>query len=170
MKAVERILSGRDGRAFLQELMIRRSRIVVQISLNIPGFPKKMDGDRSLVDVVGLHIGEKILALGWETACTIFIDNGAGPAHLSEVPGGDVATLKRIAMDIESRPWGSVLDIDVIGVDGAIHRRDLGGDDRKCFACGGAAKLCAREQKHDIGFLREVAAELIEAGLEEMLC
>lgn len=170
MKAVEMVLSGRDGRAFLQELMIRRSRIVIQTTLNIPGFPKKMNGDRHLVSIVGLHIEEQVLTLGWKTACSVFIDNGAGPAHLSEIPEGDAAAFKRLVMDIEGRQWGSVLDIDVIGVDGAIHRRALGGAERKCFVCEEAAKLCAREQKHDIAFLRKAAAELIQTGLKEMSC
>lgn len=170
MNAVERILSGKDGRSFLQQLMIRRSQLVVQVSLNIPGFPKKLDGGRLLVDIAGVYFGEKALNHGWEKVCSIFIDNGAGPACLLEIPGGNVETLKRIAMDIESRPWGGVLDIDVYGARGAIHRRDLGESDRKCFLCGGSAKICAREQRHDIAFLREMAAELIQAGLEEMFC
>lgn len=169
MNVVERVLSGRDGRVFLQELLIHRSKVVVQISLNIPGFPKRMGGDGSLVDAVAIYFGEKVRSRGWHVVCSIFVDNGAGSACLLEIPGADAVTLKIIGMDIEDRSWGSVLDIDVIGVGGTVHRKDLGGAERKCFVCGVSAKLCARKQKHDFALLRNSAAGLLKTGLEEML-
>ncbi|GAB6280616.1 MAG: hypothetical protein STSR0007_07010 [Thermovirga sp.] len=169
MNSVERVLAGRDGRALLQKLIIRRSRVVVQISLNIPGFPKKIDGDRALIEAVAIYFKERTRTLGCHAVCSISIDNGAGSAHLFDMPGADAVALKKIGIDIEDRKWGSVLDIDVLGVDGALHRRDLGGAERKCFACGGFAKICAREKKHDLGILRKIATDLLMAGLKEML-
>lgn len=168
MNAVERILSGRDGRASLQRLLIRRSGAVVQISLNIPGFPKNLDGDRVLVEAAAIYFEENIRSSGWRSVCSILIDNGAGAACLMEMPGADPTTLKKVGMDIEDQQWGSILDIDVIVAGGALHRRELGGADRKCFVCGGSAKHCAREQKHDLALLRRLSAGFIKAGLEDV--
>ena len=169
MNEVQRVISGRDGRVFLQKMLIRRSGIVVQISLNIPGFPKELAGEKFLLDAVAIYFREKAETCGWHPVCSIFIQNGAGSANLLELPGADPTKLQKIGMDIEDRCWGGILDIDVIGVDGAIHRRDLAGTERVCFACGRPAKLCAREQNHEFGFLREIALGHLVAGLEDML-
>lgn len=169
MNAVERVLSGRDERVFLQKMLIRRSGIVVQISLNIPGFPKEFAGGRFLLDTVAMYFGKKAENSGWAPVCSIFIENGAGPASLMEIPGADAKKLKRLGMDIEERNWGGILDIDVIGTSGAIHRKDIAGSERICFACGRPAKICAREQKHELAVLREIARGHLAAGLEDML-
>jgi len=51
MKALDRLLSGRDERARIQGNLLRRYGTVVQVSLNIPGLPKTLSGDRTLVSL-----------------------------------------------------------------------------------------------------------------------
>ncbi len=168
MIPIERILSGRDGRAWLQRLMIGRSGLVIQVSLNIPGFPKNLGNDRILVEKTAKFLKLKAISIGYSPLWTVLLDNGAGPAELIEIQGGEGEPLKLMGMEMEDLTWGSILDIDVIGLRGAIHRKDVGGGDRKCMICDAPAKLCAREQRHDYGILRNRSALLVALGLEEM--
>lgn len=168
MEPVERVLAGRDGRAFIQGLMTGRSGLVIQISLNIPGFPKKLPGDRYLVSGVSNILLTKMGAKGNFPVCSVFLDNGAGCADLLEFPGLDPRTAKLIGLELEDLTWGRVLDIDVIGTEGAIHRKELGREERRCLVCNLPAKFCARNMHHDLDSLRERSALLLRNGLQDI--
>lgn len=168
MISIERILSGKDGRVALQKLMIERSGLVIQVSLNIPGFPKNLNNDRILVEQTAAFLKQKAASIGYLPLWTVLLDNGAGCAELIEIPGGEGEPLKLMGMEMENLTWGSILDIDVIELRGAIHRKDVGGGERKCLVCDAPAKLCAREQRHDYGILRNRSELLVALGLKEI--
>lgn len=168
LKSVERVLSGKDGRVILQERMIRRSGSAVQVSLNIPGFPKSIGLGRAVVESAAEYFCKLTCSRGWNPVCSFLIDNGAGPVMLLEIPGADLLELKKIAMEIEDRRWGGVLDIDVIGVEGTIHRLKMVGRERKCLLCREPSKVCAREQRHDPAILRSTAVRLIDDALADI--
>lgn len=168
MEPLERVLAGRDGRAFIQRRMIERSGQVIQVSLNIPGFPKRLPGHRSLVLGVSKILLKRTGVKGHFPVCSVFLDNGAGCADLLEFSGLDPRTAKIIGLELEDLPWGGVLDIDVIGRSGAIHRKELGREERKCLVCNSPAKFCAREMRHAPDSLRERSALLIKRGLKDI--
>jgi holo-ACP synthase CitX len=168
LKPVERVLSGKDGRVVLQERLIERSGSAVQVSLNIPGFPKSIRSGRVLVESAAEFYCKLTGSRGWNPVCSFLIDNGAGPVMLLEIPGACLRELKRIAMEVEDRRWGGILDIDIIGVEGALHRLEMGGRERKCLLCREASKVCAREQRHDPAALRSIAARLIDDALSDI--
>ncbi len=168
MTDLERLLAGREERASLQAHVLLRSEVIAQVSLNIPGLPKRMAGDREVVfRVIGL-IRRKIQALGGGLALLFFLDNGAGYAGILGAKGVDPVAVKRIAMEVEDLPWGHVVDVDVLTRTGALHRAGLTGIERKCFLCGRPAKDCARTQRHEYSQLREACRRMLAAALEEL--
>lgn len=168
MTGLKRLLAGRDERASLQAHILRRSELAVQISLNIPGLPKRMKGDREVVSrVMGLIRGEA-LHMRSSAPALFFLDNGAGYAGILDAAGADPMAVKRLGMGIENQPWGSVIDVDVISRRGAIHRVHLDGGERKCFLCGLPAKHCARLQCHSFPQLREACQRILAMALEAL--
>jgi holo-ACP synthase len=75
------------------------------------------------------------------------------------------AEAKYLAVIIESiSPKARLLDIDVMDKDGAVSRRELGLDARKCLICDEDAKVCARSQKHSMEELLAKVKELCYDG------
>ncbi|HPD97629.1 MAG TPA: citrate lyase holo-[acyl-carrier protein] synthase [Synergistales bacterium] len=168
MSLLDFLLAGREGRAWLQRHLISRFGLVLQVSLNIPGIPKRLDGDRDLVEMTGRLIRGNLESAGAVVPCVVTLDNGAGCALLMGLVGADGREVKMIAMKVEARSWGSVIDIDVIGPEGTLHGESLGRDPRRCLLCESAAKECAREKRHDINTLREAASRLVNEGIRDL--
>ncbi len=168
MKALDRVLSGREARARLQKHIFNSAALVMQVSLNIPGYPKELSGSRTLVDVVGFRLSEKIRNNPGQILSWWMLENGAGPALLFAVQGVVPEKVKKEAMVLEETPsWGAVLDIDVLLPEGALSRASFGFPPRRCFLCGHPAKECARTGRHGIQELREAAERFLLQGLEE---
>lgn len=64
MTELERLLAGREERASLQAHVLRGSEVIVQVSLNIPGLPKRMAGDREVVSLVMGSMRREMQPLG----------------------------------------------------------------------------------------------------------
>ncbi len=168
MKELERLLSGRDQRALLQGHILRDLDVVVQVSLNIPGLPKAMTGDRELVSLVLERICSASILTGSRPRILFFLDNGAGFAGMTGIKDVDPALVKRLGMGLEDREWGPVVDVDVITRNGAIHRKRLTGEERPCLLCGMPAKDCARSRRHGFLDLRGAFQKLLIGALEEL--
>jgi phosphoribosyl-dephospho-CoA transferase len=151
VKELERLLSGRDQRALLQGHILRDFDVVVQVSLNIPGLPKAMTGDRELVSLVLERICSASILTGSRPRILFFLDNGAGFAGMTGI-----------------KEWGPVVDVDVITRKGAIHRKSLTGGERPCLLCGMPAKDCARSRRHEFPDLRGAFQKLLTGALEEL--
>jgi len=168
VKGLERLLSGRDERARLQKHLLSHLDVVVQVSLNIPGLPKKMTGDRDLVSLVSDRICLELTLTGSRPRTLFFLDNGAGFAGMTGLKEADPALVKRIGMRLEDQEWGRVVDVDVITRKGAIHRKSLTGGERLCLLCGMPSKDCARSRRHEFTDLRSAFQKLLAKALEEL--
>ncbi len=169
MDPLQRVLQGREDRSNLQSRLFRRGLVVVQVSLNIPGFPKRLTGDIFFADRMVERVLETIRALGGTVLQEIGLLNGAGYAVLVGARlEGSLRLLKRccIAME-ESLPWGRAFDLDVLAPAGSVSRESLGVPPRRCLLCGEEAKSCAREGRHDRKELREVLERLLMQSLQE---
>lgn len=168
MKALERVLSGREDRARLQGSLLSRYGTVVQISLNIPGLPKTFSGDRLAVtfaaDLLRKEAGFHISLVD----VSLFLDNGAGCSLTMGIESNNPVAIKRAGIRIEDTPWGAILDIDVMTIGGAIHRKDLYGNERKCLICDNPAKICARMNRHSYEDLRNASKSLLSWALDAL--
>lgn len=168
MRALERLLSGREERAMVQGRLLSRYRTVVQVSLNIPGLPKAIEGDRMLVSLVAGLLMRSIGTSGSNAGTSILLENGAGCSEIFGVGYPDPVAVKVEGVNIENKPWGAVLDIDVMTPEGVLHRRSLYGTERRCLLCENPAKTCARMNLHSYEELRRVSKDLIKRGLKEL--
>jgi holo-ACP synthase CitX len=161
MEILRQVLDGREERAHFQQGLLKESGLVVQIALNVPGFPKRLEGDeKALLEAMGLFCA----AFGPEgkSVCPSRLDNGAGLAYLLAYRGRDPLEAKRCAIDVETgRPWGRALDMDILTPSGGLSRHDLGLPPRSCLVCGREAKVCSRLGTHDIKELRQVLADML---------
>jgi holo-ACP synthase CitX len=169
MDFLARVLEGREGRARSQARFFEEGLTVVQVSLNVPGFPKRLDGDLFCIEQAGLKIREKVLSEGGRVALEVGLLNGAGYALLLGVRlEGSAVCLKKACIALEEDlPWGRALDLDVLTPWGGIDRRSLGEPPRKCLLCGDEAKTCSRESRHDRVRIREAMRELLVRCLQE---
>jgi len=168
MKALDRVLSGREGRARLQRHILGSAAFVVQVSLNLPGYPKELPGSRTLVESVGFRVAKRVREGGGLVLSAWMLENGAGPAFFLGVHGVRPETFKEEAMSLEEKtPWGALLDVDVLLPGGALSRSVLGLPPRRCFLCGRPAKECARAGRHDRKELRRIAEKFLQQGLQE---
>lgn len=161
-EALNAVMSGREERAAMQSQMLSGEArgFVCQISLNVPGFPKRLDGDDILIDKLVSDFTAKINSTQQHR---VKLENGAGLALLLFFSGGpDLArTAKLAGISIEENNGGRVADIDVITAEGAISRTDLGLGPRACLLCDKPSKECAREHSHTYEELRAKTQSLI---------
>ncbi len=107
MDPLKRVLQGREDRSSLQSRLFSRGFVVVQVSLNIPGFPKRLEGDIFFADRMAKRVLDVIFALGGTVLQEVGLLNGAGYAVLVGTRlEGPLHLLKRrcIALE-ESLPW-----------------------------------------------------------------
>lgn len=168
MRSLGRVLSGREARARLQEHILRSAAAVVQVSLNIPGFPKEMDGSRRLAEAVGEMLTGSIRRCGGRVGTSWLLENGMGPAFLFGAEDVVPEDVKRHAISLEEKPGGSALDIDVILPCGTLSRTSLGYSPRRCFLCRRPAKECARLRRHDIEELQRAVKTCLEQFMQEL--
>ena len=160
-KNLLRLLAARDERALAQRLFLgaRGSSFVVQISLNIPGLPKRLEGDeRAVVRSREIFLSE----FGVLPLAEARVVNFAGVSGVMLFAWGAAAEAKRTAVSVEEGTvWGRILDIDIITGAGPVSRTSLGLSERRCVLCRETAKICARERSHPVATLREEASRLL---------
>ena len=150
---LESLLAARDERALMQADMLKSFCCVLQISLNIPGMPKRIQGDEDAI-----NRGEEILLefIGANPAERLALCNNAGYTVMFGLRDVNPLELKKTAVLVEElEPWCRVLDIDVISTAGHISRTDIGFLPRRCMLCEQEAKVCARLRSHSVGELRD---------------
>lgn len=159
---VHSVLDGRDERRFLQESLFERgASVIVQLALNIPGYPKRMEGDLScLLRTYTLFRRELPDGAGFLARC--LLENGAGLALCMALCEVDGNALKRLCVFLEeSLSWGRILDADVVVPQGPLSRREFGLPPRRCLLCEDDAKSCARRGTHSMHVLRETVRVLL---------
>jgi holo-ACP synthase CitX len=156
------LLDAREERAWIQRKFLDAAappQCVVQISLNVPGLPKRINGDSAATaEARGIFLS----ALGAAPSFEVSLSNCAGIAHLIVFSVIDARRVKKAAMLVEEgSEAGRALDIDVITSQGQISRSDLGMAARKCVICGEDAKTCTRLRNHTVCETRDVMRRLL---------
>ena len=159
--SLHRLLAAREERALVQKNLLSSvdGGSLVQIALNVPGWPKRIKNDAAAIRIAAASFKHKTSA---DEAARIILVNAAGVALLLLFPSLAPRAAKEAGVEVESvREWGRAVDIDVITHAGALSRRDLALPARKCLLCGDDAKHCARERRHDTDELRARVRELL---------
>ena len=161
------MMAAREARAQVQRTLLARhpGAAVVCLTMNIAG-PVKTTPEI-----------ERAFDWGWNAVCEIAAPRGAlfeasvrphtGPEGALCVMA-DARELKRRLCQLEDgEPLGRLLDVDVIGPDGAkLERTSLGLPARRCLLCDKPAPVCARSRTHSAQELFDRAQELIRAHFE----
>lgn len=163
MTDLEELLAGREERASLQNSLLKNSNFVCQITLNIPGLPKRIENDKEAVSQYALKFLELYAQNITDKRELV---NGAGFAILMGFIGDAVKAKRAAAKLEESTRSGRAFDIDIITKDGSISRTSLGLPERVCLLCGQNAKQCARERTHGAEELREAIRKLLREAVQ----
>lgn len=151
---LEDVLAGREERVALQKEFLAEKYFVCQIALNIPGYPKRLSGDEGAVEKCRAAFLQKYKP---RPVRECYLANGAGFCWLGLFDGdkNDAETAKHAAVAVEEESdTGRIFDIDIITREGQISRASLALPPRKCLVCDKEAKICAKEQSHQIEELR----------------
>lgn len=156
-------MSGREERARAQSRLLsgRPGYFVCQITLNVPGFPKRMDGDEALIKVCRADF---LARLGREPLDEVSLLNGAGLALLMLFAGDrrQASDAKRAGIFIEeNKSYGRAIDADVITIHCTLSRKEFNFGPRGCLVCGKNSKECSRARKHSYKDLRALTQVLI---------
>ena len=168
--SLDQVLLARDRRAACQgQLLARYGLPVLSLTLVSPGPVKDSPGRRLLMDMAEKAVADATRAAGLTVRQQARIDGIAGPEALWGVAASP-DRLKWLAIQIEeSRPWGRLLDVDVViaGAGGEpipLGRQTLGREPRRCFVCGGVAKECIGLQRHHPA----IAAAIVAAHIARL--
>ena len=160
---LEEILAGRDERAAVQAEMLEKQHpdhtryqdnFICQISLNIPGYPKRLPFDFEAVEKCRSDI---LHAFNAVPAAEKHLVNGAGCCWIGLFKNGGISAENAKGLSVlieEESPAGRIFDIDIITPDGTVSRNHLGIPPRKCLLCDNNAKICAKSGEHSIKELR----------------
>lgn len=167
MKASIDILTKREQR---QQDILKRLNVcssVITIKVNYPG-NQKLNAFTFYVAATILDVIQKQVNLTFDVEYSV--EGVVGIAQSLQ----DSVKLKHELITIEStHPLGRFVDIDVIGVDGAIKRMHLGYSARSCFLCDEAAHVCVRSQKHAFGMviqhIHECVIDYAKTSYQEMV-
>ena len=160
--ALKEILAGREERVRIRNRHLSENIFICQVTLNIPGYPKRMPNDEKAVESLGRAFIDKWTHL---PQLEKKITNAAGACWVGFFLGDQAAAkkAKEIAVNIEEKnPEGRIFDIDIIVPEKTITRSDLGLPSRKCLICDRPAKECARDRRHSYEELRSVIEKLIK--------
>lgn len=162
---IRRLLAAREERAWLQEYFLSSFApgvcCVAQLSLNIPGWPKRLPGDERAIRAAAKIFTDASPGAGPPLAGA-FLSNAAGLAILLALRGDPASGIKKTVIGLEEGlKWGRALDIDVITSAGPLSRALEGFPARRCLICGEDAKICARTKAHPIEELRGKVESLL---------
>lgn len=158
------VMLGRDERVRVQLCLLsgRIDYFVCQITINVPGYPKRLSGDETVIKKCRADFQTGIYC---EPIKEVKLENGAGLALLMLFDGGKEKMNKAKQEGIfieENKYYGRVVDIDVVAVDGSLSRRDFYLEPRRCLLCDKDSKECSRERNHRFEELRAAAQALID--------
>lgn len=163
---LETVLAAREARVAARAEVFRQGREpVVSLTVVMPGPVKDNAGSRRLRDAALAAVISVAEAAGWAACVHRMVDGPAGAEALISVDA-DAGDLKRAMVTLEDdHPLGRLWDLDVVDpVAGAISRRDLGREPRRCLVCGEPAHACARSRAHTIADLHAAMKAIFDAS------
>jgi len=145
MITLEQLLQSRDARVAFQQKLLKDypHRSLLCFTVQLPG-PEKRNAVSLIIAQAGLEAlqqlfpgclaSEKDLETGYEAYFLV-------PLEPMEV--------KRITCKLEAEhPLGRLMDLDVLGPEGAVSRANLGLEPRKCLLCDREVRYCMRARSH----------------------
>lgn len=159
----QEILSRREARAARQQaLLAAYGAPVICICANMPGAVKQNAASRQIVAAGEAALGARLRAQGIailheerEEAST-----GTELLYCADAPA---EALKALCVALEeAHPIGRLLDLDVIGAQGPVSRRELGHPPRGCLVCGRPAAVCTGRAPHPLEEVQAAIAALLE--------
>jgi holo-ACP synthase len=166
------VLAARDRRVEWQKYLLERDGAsVLSLTLVSPGSVKDSPERRRLMDRMEAVMAEALGSAGLRVRTRLRFDGVTGPEAVWSVESTAEA-LKRLVMRVETeKPWGRLLDADVIfsggnGDPAALSRTNLGGETRRCLVCEEDAGACIRLRRHDPRTVEELAERLIQQFAE----
>lgn len=144
------MMAAREARAARQQDWLARHGLpLISLTLNIAG-PVKVTPEI----VWGFARAERLVAEqlarhGMPVRAHARFDAFTGLEALWAVEAEDMEIKRRMAQVEEAGAFGRLLDIDVLGADGAkLGREAIGLPPRACLLCGEVAAVCARSRAH----------------------
>lgn len=143
------LLESRDDRAAFQRTLTQSyGQSLVSFTVNMPGPVKRSAASQRIFEAGVRAIRERL------AGCILY-------SKLRDKPTGfegyfvaemDAPALKALMCRIEAEhPLGRLMDIDVLGSDGAILSREtVGLAPRACLICGKPGPGCARSRAHSV--------------------
>lgn len=147
------LLDDREERYNKQVEMISLNNLpIISFTINKPGIEKQSDIIKRIF-LLGLKEIESVLSNNKLEIIDLYqnIDSFAGPITILSIKGNPIK-IKKLMVNIENNhSIGRLLDIDVIDEHlNLISRSDFGLASRKCLICNDDAKVCSRNQRHDM--------------------
>jgi len=170
-QALEAVLDARERRTALRQDLVTGGRVLISLSLNIPGWPKT---DPLFTEVFGRVRGELTRFLA---AHLLYLDPGrlhdhvdaAGDFFLAalRLPGPPAGDVKQITERFEARhPLGRIIDVDVSTSSGEPVSSCRA---KPCLLCPDRpAIVCMREGTHPTDELRGVVRTRMTAYLNTL--
>lgn len=158
---VTQLLDDREERYNKQVEMITLYNLpIISFSINKPGSEKNNEIIKKIF-ASGLKEIESVLSINNIQILDRFCNSEAfsGPVIILSISDDSKrmnrVRIKKIMVDIENNhPIGRLLDIDVIDEQlNPISRTELGFQARKCLVCDDNAKICSRNQRHDMNIV-----------------
>ena len=149
----------------LQQELLGRSAVVVQVGLNMPGgfqlYPWEALFTRAC------HCVDQCLLL---RGCLIIdyveLNTAIGPYRLIALRADGSAVKKDLVFLEETEAGGRLWDLDVITANGAIDRAFLGLHPRQCLLCSRPAHECRRMSGHNREAVIQAAQQLAREGMK----
>lgn len=158
---LSRVLDGRQVwyERKLEQVAAAPSATWVELSLNIPGWPKQTAWTECVFTE-----GRRRLIAGLAARPAIQLSSDAGHFGLFQSPlSPREAKLRAVELE-RAHSWGRLWDIDCRGPDGPVTRRSLGIPQRSCLVCSRPHEACIGAGRHSLSDVRcraEVIADQV---------
>ena len=147
--SVADMMEAREARYMMQQRLLSRyeGAALVCLTMNIAGPVKNTPAVRRAFNW-GMEGIAAVLAAN-RVLFQAQISEKTGPEAVFAVEGDALEIKRRLCALEDGCAMGRLLDIDVIGADGAkLSRTDAGLPPRRCLLCEEAAPVCARSRRH----------------------
>lgn len=163
---LDALLDARERRSAWQAMLCKRhAGSVVVLTAVTPGAVKHHALSRAVM-AQGINLFARLCGkYGFAVQAHYHWQEDAGEVAWWCV-AADAQTLKRALIALEeSQPTARLWDFDVLDSQGVpLSRQALGVAPRRCLVCDAAAKICARERRHDVQAVQAALGAARTAG------
>jgi holo-ACP synthase CitX len=154
------ILNSKEDRYRLRLNRTEGYECVIELTLNIPGTPKRgfiwENIFEKSVALISQHVPAQLLKS---------LSDSAGYYALFYSDANPIIAKQKTCFIEQTCKWGRLLDIDCYRNQVKISRDEIGLQERKCILCNCPHSYCIETHRHSLNELRE-AAELIAKNIK----